>query len=78
MGREYGSGYPGIIGRGTGGRGFPFIFWPVTWGGNTSQPSNAYLHTTEVSSRILIQCFTTDDVSLSTAALITPVGQEAL
>ncbi len=28
----YGSGYPGIAGRGVGGRGFPFGFWPIVWG----------------------------------------------
>ncbi|KDR70408.1 hypothetical protein GALMADRAFT_76087 [Galerina marginata CBS 339.88] len=27
----YGSGYPGVEGRGTSGRGFPFYFWPVAW-----------------------------------------------
>jgi hypothetical protein len=80
MNREYGSGYPGITGRGTDGRGFPFIFWPLAWGGEIFPPSSAYLHTTEVSSNILIQCFTTDECSssLSTAALITLVGQEEL
>ncbi|KDR70410.1 hypothetical protein GALMADRAFT_144709 [Galerina marginata CBS 339.88] len=29
--RTYGSGYPGLEGRGTAGRGFPFYFWPVAW-----------------------------------------------
>ncbi|KDR70411.1 hypothetical protein GALMADRAFT_76106 [Galerina marginata CBS 339.88] len=29
--RTYGSGYPGVPGRGTAGRGFPFIFWPIAW-----------------------------------------------
>ncbi|KAJ3525934.1 hypothetical protein NMY22_g10373 [Coprinellus aureogranulatus] len=29
--RTYGSGYPGIVGRGTSGRGFPFFFWPLAW-----------------------------------------------
>ncbi|KAK0202711.1 hypothetical protein DFS33DRAFT_1385080 [Desarmillaria ectypa] len=36
--RSYGSGYPGTSGRGVAGRGFPFYFWPVVWGGA------AYLH----------------------------------
>lgn len=31
--KTYGSGYPGINGRGTSGRGFPFYFWPVVWTG---------------------------------------------
>ncbi|KXN90331.1 hypothetical protein AN958_04364 [Leucoagaricus sp. SymC.cos] len=30
--KQYGSGYPGIPGRGVSGRGFPFYFWPITWG----------------------------------------------
>lgn len=29
--RTYGSGYPGVVGRGTAGRGFPFFFWPIVW-----------------------------------------------
>ncbi|TEB28029.1 hypothetical protein FA13DRAFT_1765191 [Coprinellus micaceus] len=29
--RTYGSGYPGIVGRGASGRGFPFFFWPLAW-----------------------------------------------
>lgn len=31
--RVYGSGYPGAAGRGVVGRGFPFYFWPIVWGG---------------------------------------------
>ncbi|KAL4079790.1 hypothetical protein J3A83DRAFT_1156224 [Scleroderma citrinum] len=31
--RTYGSGYPGITGRGVAGHGFPFWFWPIVWGG---------------------------------------------
>ncbi|KIM37042.1 hypothetical protein M413DRAFT_31201 [Hebeloma cylindrosporum] len=44
--RTYGSGYPGIAGRGTSGLNFPFIFWPLAWptavggGGATA----VYLH----------------------------------
>ncbi|EIW78171.1 hypothetical protein CONPUDRAFT_107924 [Coniophora puteana RWD-64-598 SS2] len=32
--RSYGSGYPGVSGRGVTSRGFPFWFWPVVWGGS--------------------------------------------
>ncbi|KDQ52173.1 hypothetical protein JAAARDRAFT_62106 [Jaapia argillacea MUCL 33604] len=31
--RSYGSGYPGTSGLGVAGRGFPFYFWPIVWGG---------------------------------------------
>lgn len=41
--RTYGSGYPGYAGYGVAGRGFPFWFWPVVWGGSTNQ----YLHSSE-------------------------------
>lgn len=44
--RTYGSGYPGVVGRGTSGRGFPFFFWPISWpttvGGATG--AGLYLH----------------------------------
>ncbi|KIM37034.1 hypothetical protein M413DRAFT_52636, partial [Hebeloma cylindrosporum] len=44
--RTYGSGYPGIAGRGTAGRNFPFIFWPLAWplsvGGGAA--AAVYLH----------------------------------
>jgi hypothetical protein len=43
--RTYGSGYPGVTGRGVSGRGFPFYFWPVVWG---SAGGAAYLHDDEV------------------------------
>jgi hypothetical protein len=43
----YGSGYPGISGRGVSSRGFPFYFWPVVWGG-TAGNNAAYLHDSEV------------------------------
>ena len=33
MSRTFGSGYPGVVGRGVAGRGFPFYFWPLVWGG---------------------------------------------
>ncbi|KAG0697230.1 hypothetical protein DFH29DRAFT_1022990 [Suillus ampliporus] len=41
--RTYGSGYPGYSGYDVAGRGFPFWFWPVVWGGSTNQ----YLNNTE-------------------------------
>jgi len=47
--RGYGSGYPGISGRGTAGRGFPFFFWPLSWGNNVSASSD-YLYNTEYGS----------------------------
>ncbi|KAJ4463581.1 hypothetical protein C8J55DRAFT_539019 [Lentinula edodes] len=46
----YGSGYPGITGRGVAGRGFPFLFWPIVWGGAAGIGSTAYLHDTEYGS----------------------------
>lgn len=46
--RQYGSGYPGISGRGVAGRGFPFVFWPLAWGGLAGAGTAAYLHDTEV------------------------------
>ncbi|KAJ7185213.1 hypothetical protein C8R46DRAFT_1059782 [Mycena filopes] len=30
--RTYGSGYPGVAGRGVASRGFPFVFWPLSFG----------------------------------------------
>ncbi|KAF4563052.1 hypothetical protein EYR36_003488 [Pleurotus pulmonarius] len=45
--RQYGSGYPGVAGRGVAGRGFPFYFWPVAWGGAAGIGAGAYLHTNE-------------------------------
>ncbi|KAJ6514259.1 hypothetical protein C8R47DRAFT_930777, partial [Mycena vitilis] len=45
----YGSGYPGLSSRGVAGRGFPFYFWPVSWGSGTGYSSNAsYLYTGKV------------------------------
>ena len=46
--RAYGSGYPGISGRGVGSRPFPFYFWPVVWGGAAGSANAAYLHNSEV------------------------------
>ncbi|KAF9461712.1 hypothetical protein BDZ94DRAFT_1167334 [Collybia nuda] len=43
----YGSGYPGVTTRGVGGRGFPFYFWPLAWGGVAGVGAAAYLHTDE-------------------------------
>ena len=48
--RTYGSGYPGLGGRGVTGRGFPFYFWPIAWGGLAGLGAAAYLHSTEVRS----------------------------
>ncbi|CAA7271480.1 unnamed protein product [Cyclocybe aegerita] len=45
--RTYGSGYPGHTGRGVGGLGFPFVFWPLAWGGVGLGGSALYLHNTE-------------------------------
>ncbi|KAK1232627.1 hypothetical protein PQX77_004248 [Marasmius sp. AFHP31] len=42
--RQYGSGYPGVTGAGVAGRGFPFYFWPVTWGGAAGAGTAAYYH----------------------------------
>ncbi|KZP03380.1 hypothetical protein FIBSPDRAFT_879518 [Athelia psychrophila] len=43
----YGSGYPGVVSRGVSGRGFPFFFWPVVWGGAAGGAAGAYLHDTK-------------------------------
>lgn len=43
--RQYGSGYPGVSGLGTSGRNFPFVFWPLVWGGGLGYGA-AYLHNT--------------------------------
>ena len=45
--RSYGSGYPGVSGFLVGGRGFPFYFWPVAWGGAAGVGTGAYLHNRE-------------------------------
>ncbi|KAG5653451.1 hypothetical protein H0H81_000340 [Sphagnurus paluster] len=48
--KTYGSGYPGITGRGVAGRGFPFYFWPLAWGGAgaiVGGASTQYLRTNE-------------------------------
>lgn len=41
--------YPGRSQRGVSGLGFPFFFWPVTWGAATAG-GVLYLHDTEVRS----------------------------
>ncbi|KAF9270771.1 hypothetical protein L218DRAFT_889557 [Marasmius fiardii PR-910] len=43
---QFGSGYPGVPGRGVANRGFPFFFWPVAWGG-VGLGGAAYLHNNE-------------------------------
>ncbi|KIY74370.1 hypothetical protein CYLTODRAFT_484686 [Cylindrobasidium torrendii FP15055 ss-10] len=43
---QYGSGYPNQAGRGVDGRGFPFYFWPIGWGG-LGFGGAAYLHTNQ-------------------------------
>lgn len=45
--QQFGSGYPGVAGRGVAGRGFPFIFWPIAWGGIGGIGAGAYLHNSE-------------------------------
>ncbi|KAJ6559162.1 hypothetical protein DFH09DRAFT_521350 [Mycena vulgaris] len=44
--QTYGSGYPGIPGRGVASRGFPFYFWPLSFGvgGVGGVGTAAYLH----------------------------------
>ncbi|KAG5350714.1 hypothetical protein C0989_009581 [Termitomyces sp. Mn162] len=44
---QYGSGYPGISQRGVANLGFPFVFWPIAWGGAVGIGAGAYLHTSE-------------------------------
>ncbi|KAJ8515500.1 hypothetical protein ONZ45_g7092 [Pleurotus djamor] len=45
--QTYGSGYPGVAGRGVADRGFPFFFWPLAWGGAAGVGTGAYLHSRE-------------------------------
>ncbi|TFK70715.1 hypothetical protein BDN72DRAFT_794822 [Pluteus cervinus] len=51
--KQFGSGYPGLFGRGVGGRGFPFYYWPLAWAGvgavGTGAASYAYLNSDEFS-----------------------------
>jgi hypothetical protein len=46
--RQYGSGYPGISTPGVAGRGFPFGFWPVTFGGAAGAGVNNRYRSDEV------------------------------
>lgn len=46
--RAYGSGYPGVAGRGVGGLNFPFFFWPVTFVGVGGIYGASYYHNHEV------------------------------
>ncbi|KAJ7206288.1 hypothetical protein GGX14DRAFT_522430 [Mycena pura] len=49
--RSYGSGYPGVFGRGVNNRGFPFYFWPIMWGTGVGYGADAdYMHTNEYGS----------------------------
>ncbi|KAI3606349.1 hypothetical protein WG66_009621 [Moniliophthora roreri] len=49
---QYGSGYPSVTGRGVDGRGFPFYFWPVAWGGaiGAGAGGSTYVHTRQYGS----------------------------
>ncbi|KAF9532164.1 hypothetical protein CPB83DRAFT_661662 [Crepidotus variabilis] len=40
--RKFGSGYPGIPITGVAGRGFPFVFWPLAWGGAGAAGATTY------------------------------------
>ncbi|KAF9532163.1 hypothetical protein CPB83DRAFT_784913 [Crepidotus variabilis] len=42
--RQYGSGYPGVASSGVAGRGFPFVFWPLAFGGAGGYGAYHYLH----------------------------------
>ncbi|KAK7447381.1 hypothetical protein VKT23_014091 [Stygiomarasmius scandens] len=44
---NYGSGYPGLGSGSVAGRGFPFFFWPIAWGGAAGAGSAAFLHNRE-------------------------------
>lgn len=46
--QQYGSGCPGVTGRGVIGCRFPFMFWPVVWGGAIGLGAGAYPHSDEV------------------------------
>ncbi|KAK7030629.1 hypothetical protein R3P38DRAFT_2929613 [Favolaschia claudopus] len=46
--KTFGSGYTGYNTRGVNGRGFPFWFWPLSWGSDPGHGANAaYLYTNE-------------------------------
>jgi len=42
--QTYGSGYPGVPGRGVANRGFPFYFWPLSFGVGGGIGTSAYLN----------------------------------
>lgn len=46
--RQYGSGYPGTNTPGIAGRGFPFGFWPVTFGSAAGVGVASQFHSNEV------------------------------
>lgn len=75
--RQYGSGYPGVSGLGTTGRNFPFVYWPLVWGGGLGYGA-AYLHNThEVSISLFVVCLTTEYSRDSMESPTTQVGQAA-
>ncbi|KAF8577674.1 hypothetical protein K439DRAFT_1364203 [Ramaria rubella] len=45
--RQYGSGYPGTTTSGIAGRGFPFGFWPVTFGAAAGLGASSQFHSHE-------------------------------
>ncbi|KAJ7315183.1 hypothetical protein DFH08DRAFT_1040272 [Mycena albidolilacea] len=52
--RTSGSGYPGSFARGVDNKGFPFYFWPISWGNGTAYGSNALdMYTGEVHHMLL-------------------------
>ncbi|KAJ7870796.1 hypothetical protein B0H14DRAFT_2571115 [Mycena olivaceomarginata] len=59
--RTYGSGYPGSFARGVDNKGFPFYFWPISWGNGTAYGSNALdMYTGEVHHTLLHNPSSTD------------------
>ncbi|KAG6327969.1 hypothetical protein ID866_11120 [Astraeus odoratus] len=44
--KTYGSGYPGVTGRGVQGRDFPYWYWPCVWGNNAGN-TQSYLNGSE-------------------------------
>ncbi|KAJ7689252.1 hypothetical protein B0H14DRAFT_2652814 [Mycena olivaceomarginata] len=59
--RTYGSGYPGSFARGVDNKGFPFYFWPISWGNGTAYSSNALdMYTGEVHHTLLHNPSSTD------------------
>jgi hypothetical protein len=62
-----GSGYPGLTTqRGVGGLGFPFVFWPVVWGGAAGVDADAYLHRSDevrTPRAVFLQCDTNNNAT---------------